>query len=364
MPRPYHVAMAPPTPASSPSPTAEDLRRLPKVLLHEHLDGGLRPATLLALLHARGLPAPAGDADGLAAWFRQRAHAGSLVAYLEGFGLTVAAMASPAALARVAREAAEDARAEGCVLAEFRLAPLLFEPLGLAPEAVVESVLSGWQAAGLPGGILLCGMRQAPVEDSLRVAALVQRYRGQGVLGFDLAGPEAGHPAGDHAAALAWLRERGLPFTLHAGEADAGERVFEAVALGARRIGHGVRIAPLLDEPRWAEAVQALRTQGIHFELCLTSNAQTGALAGLPGHPVRRLDAAGLSWSYHTDNRLMSMTSLFQEAQLLVAGHGFGLDELRACARRALAASFVADAVREAVQSSLAARPDTPGGAT
>ena len=354
-----------PAPFQSPSPSPalsdDDLRQLPKVLLHEHLDGGLRPATLLALLRARGLASPAPDVAGLRQWFAQRAWAGSLAAYLEGFALTVAAMASPEALAQVAREAAEDARAEGCVLAEFRLAPLLFEPLGLAPEAVVEAVLGGWHAAGLPGGVILCGMRQHPVAQSLRVAALVQRYQGQGVLGFDLAGPEAGHPATDHATALRWLAERGLPFTLHAGEADAGERVFEAAALGARRIGHGVRIAPLLAEPRWAEALQRLRVAAVHFELCLTSNAQTGALAGLPGHPVRALAAAGLSWSYHTDNRLMSMTSLVQEARLLTDTHGFDADALRACARRALAASFVPEAQRAAL--ALQIGPDAPAAA-
>ena len=155
-------------------------RALPKVLLHDHLDGGLRPATLLELLRQRGLSAPAADAQALAAWFDARAHAGSLRQYLRGFALTVAAMASLSALQRVAFEAAEDVRADGCVLAEFRIAPLLFEPHGLAVEAAIEAMLQGLQRSVLPSGLILCAMRERSVAEAERVAQLARRYLGQG----------------------------------------------------------------------------------------------------------------------------------------------------------------------------------------
>ncbi|OYU92620.1 MAG: adenosine deaminase, partial [Burkholderiales bacterium PBB5] len=202
-------------------------RRLPKVLLHEHLDGGLRVATLLDLARQRGLALPAYDEDTLAAWFDARAHAGSLVEYLRGFALTVAAMATPEALARVAFEAAEDARAEGCVLAEFRIAPLLFEAHGVSGDDAVAAMLAGLARSPLPSGLIVCGMRH---EDDARIQAaaeLALRWQGRGVVGFDLAGPEAGWPAARHAALLAQVRAAGLGLTLHAGEADVGDRVLD-----------------------------------------------------------------------------------------------------------------------------------------
>ena len=247
-PGPPRFSIAAPAIENDPDPLAR-WRRLPKVLLHEHLDGGLRPATLLALLRRRGLASPAASAAELADWFRARAQAGSLTEYLRGFELTVAAMADEAALEQVAFEAAEDARTDGCLMAEFRIAPLLFEPLGLPPDAVVAALLAGLRRSPLPSGLILCAMRQDSVASSLRVAELVARHRHDGVVGFDLAGPELGFPPSRHAPALAALREQGLPVTCHAGEADDGERVLEAARLGARRIGHGVRLATRLAGP-------------------------------------------------------------------------------------------------------------------
>jgi adenosine deaminase len=186
-------------------------RALPKVLLHEHLDGGLRTVTLLELLRARGLPAPADDAAALQAWFAQRAHAGSLAGYLRGFALTVAAMATLPALRRVAFEAAEDARLDGCVLAEFRIAPALFEAHGLRIEAAIEAMLDGLARCTMPSGLILCAMRERSVAEGERVAALAVRYFGRGVIGFDLAGPELGHPPAQHASALRIARDAGVP---------------------------------------------------------------------------------------------------------------------------------------------------------
>ena len=322
-------------------------RALPKVLLHEHLDGGLREATLLELLRARGLPAPAPDVPGLQAWFDARAHAGSLEEYLRGFALTVAAMATPEAMERVAFEAAEDARADGCVLAEFRIAPLLFEPHGVDPDEAVAAMLRGLARSALPSGLIVCAMRQ---EDDARIARageLALRWLGRGVVAFDLAGPEAGWPATRHAELLARLREAGMPLTLHAGEADGPERVLEAVRLGARRIGHGVRLAQWLGTPRAEAALQELRHAGAHLEMCPTSNVHTGAAGSIATHPIRALWQAGVSLSFHTDNRLISRLSHSVEAARLVAEAGFGWDDLRRMGELAARASFLDKGPRE-----------------
>jgi len=259
-------------------PLLARLRGMPKVVLHDHLDGSLRAQTLLDLLQARGLPAPAPDAAGVEAWMDARAHAGTLEAYLEGFALTVAAMAAPAALARV---------------------------------------------AFLRSGLIVCAMRHEPPAQTERAAALALRWRNRGVLGFDLAGAEAGFPASVHARALQSLRRADLPITLHAGEADAGHRVLEAVTLGARRIGHGVRIAPLLDTADGSARAEALREAGVHFEVCPTSNLHTGAAASIAAHPIRALWQAGLGLSVQTDNRLISGVSASGEACRLVREAGF-----------------------------------------
>ena len=234
------------------------------MLLHEHLDGGLRVATLLDLLRQHGLQPPAPDVNGLNRWLDDNAHAGSLEKYLDGFALTVAAMASPAALRRVAFEAAEDAAQDGAVLAEFRIAPLLFEAHGVSGEAAVEALLQGLRdSPALPlhqrSGLIICAMRHLPPSETLRAVRLALRYQGQGVIGFDLAGAEHGHPPAEHAQALQLARDGGLALTLHAGEADVAERVLEAGRLGARRIGHGVRLVDALHDPARRHLVEEVR---------------------------------------------------------------------------------------------------------
>jgi len=322
--------------------TFTDWRALPKVLLHEHLDGGLRPQTLLDLCRARGLATPADDAAALAAWVQANANSGSLGRYLAGFKLTVEAMASLAACERVAFEAAEDALVDGCVLAEFRIAPLLLEAFGLQGEAVVEALLAGLRRSALPCGLIVCAMRHEPPGHALRAARLAERHAGHGVIGFDLAGAEAGHPPLDHAAAFATARDAGLGLTCHAGEADVGARVLEAAALGATRIGHGIHI---VDD---ATHLVRARELGLHFEVCPSSNLHTGAAASLSAHPIREMLAAGLSLSVSTDNRLMSGVSLSGELQALHERLGFGLAQIRQMQREAAAASFMPEASRAA----------------
>ncbi len=355
-----------PAPTSGPPPLSppdllRQARSLPKVLLHEHLDGGLRVATLLALLRERGIAAPAQDEEALAAWFDARAHAGSLDEYLRGFALTVAAMATPEALERVACEAAEDARTDGCVLAEFRIAPLLFEPHGMSGDAAVAALLRGLSRSPLPSGLIVCAMRHESDAQIASAADLALRWFEQPaepgsarVVGFDLAGPEAGWPATRHAALLARLRQAGLGLTLHAGEADDGIRVLEAARLGAQRIGHGVRLADLLDAADAPALLAELRQRRVHLEVCPTSNVHTGAAASLALHPIHALWRAGVSLSFHTDNRLMSRIDPSREALGLLQA-GFSWADLVQMGLLAAEASFLPAEVRQAAAAALRA---------
>lgn len=328
-------------------------RSMPKVLLHEHLDGSLRVETLFELMTARGLPTPATGVEGLAAWFDARAHAGSLTEYLRGFDMTVAAMASPAALERVAFEAAEDARTDGCVLAEFRIAPLLFEAHGLDGDTAVQALLAGLGRSALPSGLIVCAMRHLPASETLRAAQLALRYQGRGVIAFDLAGAEAGHPPGDHAPALAACRDAGLPLTLHAGEADTAERVVEAMRLGARRIGHGVRLVDGLADASRRALIDEVLASDVHLEVCPTSNVHTGAAESIATHPITALWRAGLSLSFHTDNRLMSRISHSSEALALLQHTSLRATDLLQMGLEAARHSFLAASIKDIAQGQI-----------
>ena len=329
---------------------------LPKVLLHEHLDGSLRIGTLLELLDARGIAAPAADGAALSRWFDANANAGSLERYLEAFVLTVAAMASPDAMKRVAFEAAEDARAQGALLAEFRIAPLLFEPFGMTGDAVIEALIDGLAMSPLPTGLISSALRDQSSAHTTQAAAMAQRWHARagsggrgacaGVVAFDLAGAERGHPPADHAAALALCRENGLPLTLHAGEADAAERVVEAGRLGATRIGHGVRLVDALNDPARRHLVDEVMAMGLHLEVCPTSNLHTGAAASISTHPITALWRAGVSLSYHTDNTLMSRISHSHEAAALLEHTPLTESDLLRMALQAAEASFLPPAQR------------------
>jgi adenosine deaminase len=326
------------------------LRSLPKVVLHDHLDGGLRVATLIDLLQQRGLPLPAPDLPGTNAWFQKHAHAGSLSAYLEGFALTVAAMATPEAMVRVAFEAAEDALADGAVLAEFRIAPLLFERFGVSGDAAVEALLEGLSRSALPSGLIVCSMRELPPLQTERAVELALRWHGRGVVGFDLAGAEHGHPPGEHAHALALAREAGLPLTLHAGEADAAERVLEAVRLGARRIGHGVHLVDAIGDPARAHLLDEVKAAGVHLEVCPTSNVHTGAAASVANHPIEALWRTGVSLSFQTDNRLISCITQSGEALRLVRETALTPADLAQMTLQAATHSFLPQPQRERAQ--------------
>jgi adenosine deaminase len=334
----------------------DSVRRAPKVLLHDHLDGGLRPQTVLELAEEHGYrDLPATDADELAVWFRQAADSGSLVRYLETFAHTVGVMQTADAVHRVARECALDLAADGVVHAEVRFAPELATAGGLPIEAVVEAMVDGFAtggaeatAAGTPirVGALLCAMRQADRWEE--VAGLVVRYRDAGVVGFDLAGPEIGFPPDRIPAAIELLDRAGAHRTIHAGEA-AGIDSIRAALDGARaeRLGHGIRIADeVADDGTLGPVAQRVLDAQVPLEVAPSSNVQTGAYPSLAEHPVGRLHRLGFAVTVNTDNRLMSGVSTTSELTAVATTSGWGWDDVQAVTERALGAAFLDDAER------------------
>lgn len=327
--------------------TAEptDWCAVPKVVLHEHLDGNLRPSTLLELCGRRGIDVPADTAEALQEWIHTQANSGSLERYVAAFGLTVAAMASPQACERVAFEAVQDCAADGAVLIELRMAPLLLEAHGLSGDKAFAAMLAGMkrgsEATGVPAGFIVCGMRTDTPQDVMRSAELAVRFAGKGVVGYDLAGAERGFPAILHTQAVSLAREAGLGITLHAGEADVGERVIEAIGLGATRIGHGVQIT---QGEGAASRVARAREAGVHFEVCPTSNLHTGAWKELSTHPLIAMEAAGLNWSVQADNRLISVLTQGSECGAVHEICGLSLDRIMQGQIRAAKASFMPQA--------------------
>jgi adenosine deaminase len=333
--------------------SAESLRRAPKVLLHDHLDGGLRPQTVLELADEHGYrDLPADDAASLGRWFREAADSGSLVRYLETFAHTVGVMQHADAISRVARECALDLAADGVVYAEVRFAPELATARGLAMDAVVEAMLDGFASgskeAGVAGtpitvGALLCAMRQNDRWEE--VAGLVVRYRDAGVVGFDLAGPEDGFPPDRIPGAIELLDRARAHRTIHAGEAFGVESIRAALdGAHAERLGHGVRIADEVPPsgPLGPLAQRVLDEQ-VPLEIAPSSNVQTGAYPSLAEHPVDRLHRLGFAVTLNTDNRLMSGVSLTSEFTHVAATFGWSWDDVRTVTERALAAAFVPD---------------------
>jgi adenosine deaminase len=350
---------------------AETLARAPKVLLHDHLDGGLRPQTVLELAEDAGYrELPADEPEALGRWFREAADSGSLERYLLTFAHTVAVMQRPEALQRVARECALDLAADGVVYAEVRMAPELLAgmPLETAVEAMLDGYAQGSREAAAAGrpivvGTLLCAMRQA--ERWVEVAEQVVRHRDAGVVGFDLAGPEDGFPPDRIPEAIALLDRADAHRTVHAGEA-AGIPSIRAALDGARaeRLGHGVRIADEvpLDGPLGPLARRVL-AERVPLEVAPSSNVQTGAYPSLAEHPVDRLHRAGFTVTLNTDNRLMSGVSLTSEFTDVAAVHGWGWADVQTVTERALAAAFIEDGersrlLREVVRPGYAALRD------
>ncbi len=342
------------TPTAAAPPTYEEIRRAPKALLHDHLDGGLRPATIMELADAVGLNLPATDVPELANWFATAASSGSLERYLETFVYTVGVMQTPDALHRVAKECALDLGADGVVYAEVRFAPEQHLERGLQLPDVVEAVLAGFEAgsaearaAGTPirVGTLLTAMRHA--ARSTEIAELAVRYRDVGVVGFDIAGAEAGYPPTRHLDAFEYLQRENFHFTIHAGEAFGLPSIWQAIQwCGADRLGHGVRIVDDIDTtgpdgPRLGRLSAYVRDKRIPLELCPSSNVQTGAATSIATHPIGLLRDLRLRVTVNTDNRLMSGTSMSREMTLLTEAFGYGWSDLQWFTINAMKSSFI-----------------------
>jgi len=330
---------------------------LPKVLLHDHLDGGLRPATVLSLAAEHGYDGlPHQEEGALAAWFDQT-DSGSLVGYLAAFDETIAVMQTPSALERVAREAVEDLAADGVVYAEIRFAPSLHCRGGLSRAEVIDAVLTGLAAGeettGTAARVIVDAMRQS--DDSEEVARVAADYVGRGVVGFDLAGPEAGFPASAHAAAMAVVRSAGLHITVHAGEADGPASMGDALDSGAERIGHGVRIVDdvVAQEGQivdFGPIARRVRSGAIALEVCPYSNVHTRAVPSAAVHPAGMLHRAGFTITLNTDNRLMSKTTMSKEFGLATGLLGFSEHDLKAVTLNAVEAAFCDEETRTAVR--------------
>jgi adenosine deaminase len=328
---------------------------LPKVVLHDHLDGGLRPATVLELAAEVGHELPAGDADALAAWFAESADSGSLVRYLETFDHTIAVMQTPEALARVAREAVLDLAADGVVYAEQRWAPEQHLGRGMTLPDTVEAVQAGIdegiREAAAAGRIIRVGQLVTAMRHTDRwqeIAELAVAYRDAGVVGFDIAGPEDGFPPDRHPEVWRFLAEQNFPTTIHAGEAAGLDSIAQAVHLGqADRIGHGVRIAEDITfhdgdgRAELGELAHWVRDHQLTLEVCPVSNLQTGAAESIATHPITRLKELDFAVTLNTDNRLMSRTSMSHEMRRLVTEAGWTIDDLADVTMTAAWSAFV-----------------------
>ncbi|WP_019545446.1 adenosine deaminase [Streptomyces sulphureus] len=337
------------------TPTPEQIHRAPKVLLHDHLDGGLRPATVVDLAAETGYEGlPESDPERLAEWFRSAASSGSLERYLETFRHTVGVMQTRGALVRTAAECAEDLAADGVVYAEVRFAPEQHLTQGLTLEEVVEAVVEGFRqgernalAAGhrIRVGALLTAMRHA--ARSLEIAELANRHRDSGVVGFDIAGAEAGHPPTRHLDAFEYLKRENNHFTIHAGEAFGLPSIWQALQwCGADRLGHGVRI---IDDVQVGDdgsvalgrLASYVRDKRIPLELCPTSNLQTGAATSYAEHPLGLLRRLHFRATVNTDNRLMSDTCMSREFRELVRTFHYTLDDVQWFTVNAMKSAFI-----------------------
>lgn len=346
----------------------ERLLRLPKAELHVHLDGSLRPATMLELADEQGVPLPHQDEAALRDYMHVR-DAADLVGYLERFELSLAVMQTEPALERIAYELAADAAAENVRYIEVRYSPALLTEEGLSLEAAVEAPLAGLRRAfdefGILSGIIICAIRSMSSAMSLRLAQLAVDYRDRGVVAFDLAGAEAGHPSIDHAVAFDLAALSNLPVTIHAGEAWGPLSIAQALhRCHARRIGHGTRLG------EDAELLDFVRDFRIPLEVCPTSNVQTHATPALENHPLRTYYDHDVVVTVNTDNRLMSGVSLTDEYQRIHEALDFEWAELVDIARMGFQSAFLpypqklallADVDREIIELNAASREPGAG---
>ena len=327
----------------------EEIRVVPKVLLHDHLDGGLRPATIIELAKESGYQGlPSADVTELTRWMSGVAQRGKLELYLEAFQHTVGVMQTREALIRVAAECAEDLAADGVVYSEVRFAPELHVSRGLSLDQVVEAVLEGFRRGSSGRGItvyaLLTAMRTA--ARSLEIAELAVRHRDAGVVGFDIAGAEAGSPPSRHLDAFQYVARENFHITIHAGEGFGLPSIWEALQwCGAERLGHGVRIIDDIQvvpdgTATLGRLASYVRDRRIPLEMCPTSNVQTGAVASIKDHPIGLLRELLFRVTVNTDNRLMSGVSLSSEFHALTEAFGYGWTDIQWLTINAMKSAF------------------------
>ena len=324
------------------------IRRAPKALLHDHLDGGLRAASVVELAEEFGYTSlPSHDVAELSSWFNRGAKRNDLVLYLETFAHTCGVMQHRDAIERVAYECAVDLAADGVVYAEVRFAPELHTEAGLTLDEVVEAVMTGF-AKGSAGTdltiyALCCAMRTA--ARSLAIAELAVRWRDRGVVGFDIAGAEAGYPPTRHLDAFQYVQRENFHATIHAGEAFGLPSIWEAIQFcGGERLGHGVRIVDDItgtaDDQTLGRLAAYIRDRRIPLELCPTSNVGTGVCASIAEHPIGMLRRLRFRVTVNTDNRLMSDTSMTKEMVQLHEAFGWALDDMEWLTINAMKSAF------------------------
>jgi len=329
--------------------TEEMIKRLPKVELHDHLDGGVRPQTIIELAEKYDIELPETNPDRLAAWFHRGADRKNLALYLEGFATVLSVMQSEEALERIARETLEDMAADNVAYVEIRFAPVLCLRGGLNLEKVVQSVLrgleAGREATGVQYGLILCAMRDQTV--SLETAELAVAFRNKGVVGFDLAGDEYGHPPKKHLDAFEFIRRMNFNITIHAGEAFGMESIWQAIQYcGAHRIGHATRLLEDMSIQgnrieKMGSLAHFIRDKRIPMEMCLSSNIHTGAAATLDDHPFPIYYRNDFRVFLCTDNRLMSNTTLGKELLAAVNHYNLNLRDLEKITINAMKSAFI-----------------------
>jgi len=326
------------------------LKALPKVLLHEHLDGVLRPKTIVELARKENYTQlPSEDPDELARWFHQGANQGNLSKYLEGFAHTIAVMQTEEALERVAYEQAEDLSRDGVVYFETRFAPIFHTRNGLTHQQVISAVLKGLEQGrrtfGIASGLIICAMRNMDV--SLETAEIAVDFRERGVVGFDLAGEEGGFPPKKHVDAFHYIQRENFNITIHAGEGFGKESIWQAIQYcGAHRIGHGTR---LIDDiavedgraVKLGDLAQYVLDKRIPLEICLISNVHTGAAPSLAEHPFKIFYREKFRVTLNTDNRLMSDTSMSKEFAAAADAFGLSLDDFEKLTINAMKSAFL-----------------------
>jgi adenosine deaminase len=328
---------------------ALDFRKLPKVLLHEHLDGGLRPATVIELARENGYDGlPTEDAAELAAWFHRGAQRGNLPEYLEGFAHTCGVMQTEEALERVAYEFMEDMKEDGVVYAEVRFAPLLHTEGGLTQDEAVKAALAGLRRGekdfGVKWGLIICALRH--LNTSLEAAELAIRWRGEGVVGFDLAGGESGFPPKKHVDAFHAIQRANFHITIHAGEAFGVESIWQALQYcGAHRLGHATRLRDDMEvltdgSLKLGSLAQYVLDRRVPLEMCLYSNLHTGACRDLTEHPFGLFFRNGFRVCLNTDDRLMSDTTMTKETILATELFDLSLAELEKLNLNAMKSAF------------------------